>query len=89
MGQEASILIGEVTIETPNKIVNSLIGRYVTIRSGSNHLPKGHKLIVGAVSPRILGVERSYAGGWRSPSRIVALDHRRQTYDQPVRSCPE
>ncbi len=51
---EASILIGEVTIETPNKIVNSLIGRYVTIRSGSNHLPKGHKLIVGENSTLVL-----------------------------------
>ena len=51
---EASILIGEVTIETPNKIVNSLLGRYVTIRSGSHHLPKGHKLVVGENSTLVL-----------------------------------
>src|SRR2546429_527781 len=44
---EASIVIGDAIIEGPNKIVNSLIGRSVTIRSAGNRLPKGHRLIVG------------------------------------------
>ncbi len=43
---EASIVIGECTIETPNKIVNSLIGRHTTIRT-ANQKPKGQQLIVG------------------------------------------
>ena len=33
---EASIVIGDCVIETPNRIVNSLIGRYTAIRSGNN-----------------------------------------------------
>jgi len=44
---EASIVIGDAIIEGPEKIVNSLIGRSVTIRSAGNRLPKGHRLIVG------------------------------------------
>ena len=44
---EASIVIGDALIEGPDKIVNSLIGRSVTIRSAGNRLPKGHRLIVG------------------------------------------
>ncbi len=44
---EASIVVGDVVIECPNKIVNSLIGRSATIRSAGTRLPKGHRLIVG------------------------------------------
>jgi len=44
---EASIVIGDAIIEGPDKIVNSLIGRSVTIRSAGNRLPRGHRLIVG------------------------------------------
>ncbi len=51
---EASIVIGDCTIETPNKIVNSLIGRHTTIRSANNRLPKGQQLIVGESSTLVL-----------------------------------
>ena len=51
---EASILIGEATIETPNKIVNSLLGRHVTIRASNGRLPKGHQLILGENSTVLL-----------------------------------
>ncbi len=51
---EASIVIGEAIIETPNKIVNSLIGRHATIRSANNRLPKGQQLIVGENSTLVL-----------------------------------
>ncbi|HYS72425.1 MAG TPA: glucose-1-phosphate thymidylyltransferase [Thermoplasmata archaeon] len=51
---EDSILMGDCMIETPNRIINSLIGRYVTIRSASNHLPRGQKLIVGENSSLVL-----------------------------------
>jgi glucose-1-phosphate thymidylyltransferase len=51
---EDSILIGECVVETSNKIINSLIGRYATIRSADNHLPRGHKLIVGEHSTLVL-----------------------------------
>ncbi len=51
---EASIVIGESVIETPNKIVNSLIGRHTTIRSSNNRVPRGHELIVGENSTLIL-----------------------------------
>ncbi len=51
---EDSILIGDCVIETPNKIINSLIGRHVTIRSAAGHLPRGHKLIVGENSSLVL-----------------------------------
>lgn len=44
---EASILIGEAIIESPMKIVNSLIGRQAVIRSAEGRLPKGQQLIVG------------------------------------------
>src|SRR5207249_4529375 len=39
--------IGDPRIDGPAKIMNSLIGRSVTIRSAGNRLPKGHRLIVG------------------------------------------
>jgi glucose-1-phosphate thymidylyltransferase len=51
---EASILIGDNVVETPGKIVNSLIGRYATIHSSANHKPKGHRLVVGENSSLIL-----------------------------------
>jgi glucose-1-phosphate thymidylyltransferase len=51
---EDSILIGDCVIETPNKIINSLIGRYATIRSSDRHLPRGHKLIIGENSSIVL-----------------------------------
>ncbi len=51
---EASIVIGECTIETPNKIVNSLIGRHTTIRSAGKRLPRGQELIVGENSTLVL-----------------------------------
>jgi glucose-1-phosphate thymidylyltransferase len=51
---EDSILIGDCVIETPNKIINSLIGRFATIRSADRHLPRGHKLIVGENSSLVL-----------------------------------
>ncbi len=51
---EDSILIGDCVIETPNKIINSLIGRHATIRSAAGQLPKGHKLIVGENSSLVL-----------------------------------
>jgi glucose-1-phosphate thymidylyltransferase len=51
---EASIVIGEATIETPNKIVNSLIGRHTTIRSAEDRRPKGTQLIVGEGSTLFL-----------------------------------
>jgi NDP-sugar pyrophosphorylase family protein len=51
---EASILIGESLIETPNKIVNSLIGRHTTIRAANNRLPRGQQLIVGENSTLVL-----------------------------------
>lgn len=44
---EASIVVGEAVIETPNKIVNSLIGRHTAIRNANHTLPKGQKLVVG------------------------------------------
>jgi glucose-1-phosphate thymidylyltransferase len=44
---EASIVIGEAMIESPKKIVNSLIGRHAVIRNAEGRLPKGHQLIVG------------------------------------------
>src|SRR2546422_6579289 len=44
---EASIVIGDSVIETPNKIVNSLIGRHASILSTKGRLPKGQVLIVG------------------------------------------
>ncbi|MFQ5762544.1 MAG: glucose-1-phosphate thymidylyltransferase, partial [Candidatus Bathyarchaeia archaeon] len=51
---EASIVVGECTIETPSKIVNSLIGRHTTIRSADNRLPRGHQLVVGENSILVL-----------------------------------
>jgi glucose-1-phosphate thymidylyltransferase len=44
---EASIVIGEAVIESPKKIVNSLIGRHAVIRNAEGRLPKGNQLIVG------------------------------------------
>jgi glucose-1-phosphate thymidylyltransferase len=51
---EDSIVIGECVIETPNRIVNSLIGRRTTIRSANHRLPKGQQLIVGESSTLVL-----------------------------------
>lgn len=51
---EASIVIGECTIEGTEKIVNSLIGRHTTIRSKGKGLPRGHQLILGENSTVIL-----------------------------------
>jgi glucose-1-phosphate thymidylyltransferase len=51
---EASIVIGDSVIETPNKIVNSLIGRHTTIRAANNRLPRGQQLIVGENSTLVL-----------------------------------
>jgi len=51
---EASIVIGEAIIETPNKIVNSLIGRHTTIRSAEGRRPKGTQLVVGEGSTLFL-----------------------------------
>ncbi len=51
---EASILVGDCIVETPKKIVNSLIGRHTVIRSSDNRLPKGQQLIVGENSSLIL-----------------------------------
>jgi len=44
---EASILIGNCVIESPNKIVHSLIGRHTSVLSAKGRLPKGQHLIVG------------------------------------------
>jgi glucose-1-phosphate thymidylyltransferase len=44
---ESSIVIGEAIIESPKKIVNSLIGRHAVIRNAEGRLPKGQQLIVG------------------------------------------
>src|SRR5204862_440782 len=51
---ESSIVIGEAVIETRHKIVNSLIGRYATIRSADGRLPKGQQLIIGENSSLFL-----------------------------------
>jgi glucose-1-phosphate thymidylyltransferase len=51
---EDSIVIGDSVIETPNKIVNSLIGRHTTIRAANNRLPRGQQLIVGENSTLVL-----------------------------------
>ena len=51
---ESSIVIGEAIIETRHKIVNSLIGRYATIRSADGRLPKGQQLIIGENSALFL-----------------------------------
>ena len=51
---EASIVIGDAVIETPHKIVNSLIGRHAEVRSAEGRLPKGQRLIVGENSTLFL-----------------------------------
>ncbi|MFQ5919629.1 MAG: glucose-1-phosphate thymidylyltransferase [Thermoplasmata archaeon] len=51
---EGSIVIGDSTIETPNKIVNSLIGRHTTIRAVNSVSPLGQQLIVGENSTLVL-----------------------------------
>jgi len=51
---ESSIVIGEAVIETRHKIVNSLIGRYATVRSADGRLPKGQQLIIGENSTLFL-----------------------------------
>lgn len=44
---ESSVIIGESTITTSGKIVDSLLGRNVDIRSSDNLLPEGRRLVVG------------------------------------------
>lgn len=51
---EASIVIGDCVIEGTDKIVNSLIGRHTTIRSGGKGLPRGHQLVLGENSTLVL-----------------------------------
>ena len=51
---ESSIVIGDAIIETRHKIVNSLIGRYATVRSAEGRLPKGQQLIIGENSTLFL-----------------------------------
>ena len=51
---EASIVIGDAVIESPRKIVNSLIGRHAVIRSAEGRLPKGQQLVVGENSTLFL-----------------------------------
>jgi len=51
---EASIVVGDAVIETPHKIVNSLIGRHAEVRSAEGRLPKGQRLIVGENSTLFL-----------------------------------
>jgi glucose-1-phosphate thymidylyltransferase len=51
---ESSIVIGDAVIETRHKIVNSLIGRYATVRSAEGRLPKGQQLIIGENSTLFL-----------------------------------
>jgi len=51
---ESSIVVGEAIIETRHKIVNSLIGRYATVRSADGRLPKGQQLIIGENSALFL-----------------------------------
>ena len=51
---EASIVIGDSVIETPNKIVNSLIGRHTSVLSAIGRLPKGQVLIMGENSTAYL-----------------------------------
>ncbi len=51
---EASIVIGDVVIETPHKIVNSLIGRHTVVKPADHSLPKGQRLIVGENSTLFL-----------------------------------
>ena len=51
---EASIVIGDSVIETRTKIINSLIGRHVEIRSSEGRLPRGQQLIVGENSTLFL-----------------------------------
>lgn len=51
---EDSIVVGECRIETPRKIVGSLIGRHATIRSGDAILPRGLRLVVGENSTLVL-----------------------------------
>ena len=51
---EASIVIGDCTIETPNKIVGSLIGRHTTIKPADGILPKGQRLVLGENSTLFL-----------------------------------
>ena len=43
---EASIVVGDAVIESPNKIVASVIGRHATIKA-ANGLPKGQRLVIG------------------------------------------
>ena len=51
---ESSIVIGDAVIETGHNIVNSLIGRYATVRSAEGRLPKGQRLIIGENSTLFL-----------------------------------
>jgi glucose-1-phosphate thymidylyltransferase len=44
---ENSVLVGETSVETHGTLVDSLVGRAVTIDSGSELRPEGHRLVVG------------------------------------------
>lgn len=44
---ENSVVIGNATITTGGKIIDSLIGRGATIGSAENQLPEGRRLVVG------------------------------------------
>ncbi|WP_330633234.1 glucose-1-phosphate thymidylyltransferase [Halocatena halophila] len=44
---ENSVVIGDSTITASGRIVDSLIGRHTNIKSSTNHLPEGRRLIVG------------------------------------------
>jgi len=44
---ENSIIVGESTIKTDDKIVDSLIGQGTDIANGSKRKPEGHRLVVG------------------------------------------
>jgi glucose-1-phosphate thymidylyltransferase len=51
---EASIVVGDCAIETPNQIIHRLIGRHSSILSAKDRLPKGQVLIVGENSTAYL-----------------------------------
>lgn len=44
---ENSVIIGDTTIDTSGKIVDSLVGRGATIGNADDLLPEGHRLVAG------------------------------------------
>lgn len=44
---ENSVVVGESTIETHDKIVDSLIGQGTDVRNGNNKKPEGKRLVIG------------------------------------------